>query len=54
MNIPGFAQEGAGIGLGDAVARVTSAVGVRPCGGCGRRARALNGWMAIGGRRTDR
>ncbi|OSP39630.1 hypothetical protein B7767_30660 [Streptomyces sp. 13-12-16] len=48
--IPGFAREGAEIGLGDAVARVTTAVGIRPCGGCGRRAEALNRWMAIGGR----
>ncbi|MFI1417943.1 hypothetical protein ACH4VX_08105 [Streptomyces sp. NPDC020731] len=49
--IPGFAREGAEIGLGDAVTRVTTAVGLRPCGGCGRRAEALNRWMAIGGGR---
>ncbi|AYL35504.1 hypothetical protein CNQ36_08700 [Streptomyces fungicidicus] len=48
--IPGFAREGAEIGLGDAVTRLTTAVGVRPCGGCGRRAEALNRWMTIGGR----
>jgi hypothetical protein len=30
------------IGLGDAVKRVTAAVGIRPCGGCGQRAAALN------------
>jgi hypothetical protein len=29
-------------GLGDAVKRVTNAVGIRPCGGCERRAQALN------------
>ncbi|MFM9693808.1 hypothetical protein [Streptomyces europaeiscabiei] len=49
--IPGFAREGAEIGLGDAVARATTAVGIRPCGGCGHRAEALNRWMTIGGGR---
>jgi hypothetical protein len=29
-------------GLGDVVKRVTNAVGIRPCGDCERRARALN------------
>jgi len=29
-------------GLGDAVARMTSAIGVKPCGGCGKRREALN------------
>lgn len=51
--IPGFAREGDGTGLGDAVARVTAAVGIRPCGGCGRRAEALNRWMTIGGGRDS-
>lgn len=30
-------------GLGDVVAAVTSAVGIKPCGGCKRRQEALNG-----------
>jgi hypothetical protein len=30
------------IGLGDAVKKVTAAIGIRPCGGCSRRAAALN------------
>jgi hypothetical protein len=30
------------IGLGDVVKKLTRAVGVRPCGGCARRAAALN------------
>ncbi|MFD9035422.1 hypothetical protein ACFVZW_30430 [Streptomyces sp. NPDC059567] len=51
VRIPGFAREGTEIGLGDAVARVTSTVGIRPCGGCGRRAEALNRWMTIDGGR---
>ncbi|MFI1864998.1 hypothetical protein [Streptomyces jumonjinensis] len=42
------------MGLGDAVARVTTAVGIRPCGGCGRRAEALNRWLVVGGRRASR
>ncbi|MEE1766246.1 hypothetical protein [Streptomyces sp. SP18BB07] len=51
VRIPGFAHDDAEIGLGDAVARVTTAMGIRPCGGCGRRAEALNQWMTIGGGR---
>ena len=39
------------IGLGDAIKRVTSAVGIPPCGGCQRRAEALNRWLVISGRR---
>ena len=35
------------IGLGDAVKRVTYAIGMRPCGGCAARAAALNRWMAF-------
>jgi hypothetical protein len=35
------------IGLGDAIKRVTYAVGVRPCGGCARRAAALNRWVVF-------
>lgn len=49
--IPGFAHESAETGLGDALTRVTTAVGIRPCGGCARRAAALNRWVAFGGRR---
>jgi hypothetical protein len=30
------------VGLGDVVKKVTAAVGIRPCGGCSRRAAALN------------
>lgn len=30
------------IGLGDVIKRLTSALGVEPCGGCERRAAALN------------
>lgn len=37
------------VGLGDVVAKATSAVGIKPCGGCARRQAALNkatpGWV---------
>lgn len=41
-------------GLGDAVSRATSLARVRPCGGCRRRAAALNGWLSVAprGRRS--
>jgi hypothetical protein len=30
------------VGLGDVVKKVTAAIGIRPCGGCSRRAAAFN------------
>ena len=42
--LPGFLIEQE-IGLGDAVKRVTYAIGIKPCGGCEKRAAALNRWM---------
>jgi hypothetical protein len=41
IRLPGFIAD-EDIGLGDVIKRATSAVGLRPCGGCGRRAAALN------------
>ena len=35
------------VGLGDAVKRATSLVGIKPCGGCTERARRLNNWMVF-------
>jgi len=32
-------------GLGDTVAKITSALGIRPCGGCGSRQKTLNDWV---------
>jgi hypothetical protein len=40
VRLPGFVGEE--VGLGDAIKRATTRAGVRPCGGCGRRAEALN------------
>ena len=39
--LPGFVSDKE-IGLGDVIKRVTSTFGIRPCGGCERRAAALN------------
>ncbi len=50
MRLPGFIIDG-DVGLGDVIKRATSAVGIRPCGGCERRAATLNRWLAFSGRR---
>lgn len=44
VRLPGFLIEHE-IGLGDAIKRVTDAMGIQPCEGCQRRAAALNRWM---------
>jgi len=44
VRLPGFLIEEE-IGLGDAIKRVTYAMGIRPCSGCERRAAAFNRWM---------
>jgi hypothetical protein len=41
VRLPGFVSDGP-IGLGDAVKRATSLVGIKPCGGCAERAARLN------------
>jgi hypothetical protein len=46
VRLPGFVRDEE-IGLGDAVKRMTYAMGTRPCGGCEARAAALNGWMVF-------
>jgi hypothetical protein len=50
VRLPGFISDEE-IGLGDAIKRVTSSIGIKPCGGCERRASALNGWLVFSGRR---
>ena len=47
--LPGFITEEE-IGLGDVIKRAASYVGIQPCGGCARRAAALNRWMVFTGR----
>ncbi len=44
VRLPGFLLEHE-IGLGDLIKQATYAVGVPPCGGCERRAAALNTWV---------
>jgi hypothetical protein len=52
VRLPGFLIDGE-IGLGDAIKRATYAMGINPCGGCEKRAAALNQWMVFGrGTRT--
>jgi hypothetical protein len=41
VRLPGFLIEEE-IGLGDVIKRATSWAGIRPCGGCARRAEAVN------------
>lgn len=46
VRLPGFIVDEP-IGLGDVIKRATYAVGIKPCGGCERRAAALNRWMVF-------
>ena len=48
VRLPGFLSEEE-IGLGDAIKRVTYAMGIAPCVGCEKRAAALNRWMRFSG-----
>jgi len=51
LRLPGFIADEE-VGLGDLVKRVTSAAGIKPCGGCRRRAAALNRMLVFNGRRS--
>jgi hypothetical protein len=46
VRLPGFLTDDE-IGLGDVIKRTTSYVGIHACGGCRRRAAALNRWMVF-------
>jgi hypothetical protein len=46
VRLPGFLVEEE-IGLGDVIKRATYAMGIKPCGGCERRAAALNRWISF-------
>jgi hypothetical protein len=48
VRLPGFLNEDE-IGLGDVLKRVTSYVGLAPCGGCQARASTLNSWLVFSG-----
>jgi len=49
VRLPGFLldPEEAEVGLGEVIKRATSAAGIKPCGGCERRAQALNRWVRL-------
>jgi hypothetical protein len=46
MRLPGFINDQE-VGLGDVVKRLGYRAGIKPCGGCERRAAALNRWMVF-------
>ena len=46
LRLPGFIS-GEEVGLGDVIKRSSSYLGIKPCGGCGRRADALNRWLVF-------
>lgn len=46
VRLPGFLIEEE-IGLGDAIKRITYSMGIQPCGGCEKRAAALNRWLHL-------
>lgn len=46
VRLPGFLVDEE-IGLGDVIKRATYAVGIKPCGGCKKRAAAMNHWMVF-------
>jgi hypothetical protein len=50
VRLPGFVSD-EDVGLGEVIKRVTSAFGSNACGGCERRAAALNRWLVFSGRR---
>ncbi|MFC9971049.1 hypothetical protein ACFVH6_09125 [Spirillospora sp. NPDC127200] len=50
VRLPGFVRE-EDIGLGTAIKYATARAGIRPCGGCGRRAAALDRRVVITSRK---
>ncbi len=51
VRLPGFVAD-EDIGLGGVFKRATSAVGIKPCGGCERRAAVLDRWLVFTGWHT--
>jgi hypothetical protein len=49
ISVPGFLHDDE-LGLGDVLKKVTYTLGIKPCGGCDRRATALNNWLVFSGR----
>ena len=46
IRLPGFIVDEE-VGLGDAIKQLTYAMGIKPCGGCIKRADALNRWVVF-------
>jgi hypothetical protein len=46
LRLPGFLIEEE-IGLGDLLKKSTYAMGIKPCGGCEKRAETLNHWIHL-------
>jgi hypothetical protein len=46
VRLPGFLIEEE-TGLGEVIKHATSSAGIRPCGGCQKRAAALNRWVSF-------
>lgn len=51
VRLPGFLVENE-VGLGDVIKRTTRAMGIKPCGGCAKRAAALNRRIVFTSRKT--
>ena len=51
VRLPGFIADEE-VGLGEVIKRATASVGLRPCGGCARRAAALDRWLVFSGRQS--
>jgi len=50
VRLPGFILD-EDVGVGTVVKRVTSTLGIRPCGGCEQRAAMLDRWLVFTGNR---
>ena len=48
LRLPGLVPD-APVGLGDAVKKLTTHMGIAPCSGCTRRAATLNRWVVLRG-----
>ena len=51
VRLPGFIRDEE-IGLGDVIKRATTYIGIKPCGGCERRADVLNRWLVFTNRQA--
>jgi hypothetical protein len=51
VRLPGFTRE-EDIGLGSVLKYASNRAGIKPCGGCERRAHTLNRWVVFGGRNS--